>query len=181
MITKKHAVIVTYLNDKDGYATSNELAILLDVSTKTVKRYILDLNSIVKVYDVEISSSRGVGYKLSGSKSNILRLVKESKNHINGFLNDDSDESRISNAICKFINKTYISIDDMAEELNLSVGATNKLATKIKEKIKKYDLIIKSKPYYGSYICGDEINLRQLITDYAIKNDDKNKIGRAHV
>lgn len=176
MITKKHATIVIYLNDKDGYVTSNELASLLDVSTKTIKRYISDLNNVVKEYDVEISSSRGIGYKLSGSKANTLRLVKEAENYINGFLDDDSDESRIGNAICRFINKTYISVEEMSEELNLSVGATNKLVTKIKEQIKKYDLIIKSKPYYGSYIYGEEINFRQLITDYAIKNDGKNKI-----
>lgn len=176
MITKKHATIVIYLNDKDGYVTSNELARLLDVSTKTIKRYISDLNNIVKEYDVEISSSRGIGYKLSGSKANTLRLVKEAENYINGFLDDDSDESRIGNAICRFINKTYISVEEMSEELNLSIGATNKLVTKIKEQIKKYDLIIKSKPYYGSYIYGEEINFRQLITDYAIKNDGKNKI-----
>lgn len=176
MITKKHATIVIYLNDKDGYVTSNELATLLDVSTKTIKRYISDLNNVVKEYDVEISSSRGIGYKLSGSKANTLRLVKEAENYINGFLDDDSDESRIGNAICRFINKTYISVEEMSEELSLSVGATNKLVTKIKEQIKKYDLIIKSKPYYGSYIYGEEINFRQLITDYAIKNDGKNKI-----
>lgn len=176
MITKKHAMIVKYLNEKDGYTTSNELATLLDVSTKTISRYITDINDYLKKYDVEISSSRGIGYKLSGSKSNIISAVKEAKKYINGFLDDDSDESRISNIICMFINKTYISIDEIAEELNLSTGATNKLVAKVKEKIKKYNLLIKSKPYYGSYISGEEINFRQLITDYAIKSDYKNII-----
>lgn len=176
MISKKHAIIVKYLNDKEGYTTSNELANILDVSTKTISRYILDINNYLKKYNVEISSSRGIGYKLSGSKENILTVVKEAKKYINGFLEDDSEESRIGNIICMFINKTYISIEEIAEELNLSVGATNKVIVKVRGKIKKYNLSIKSKPYYGSYICGDEINFRQLITDYAIKNDGKNKI-----
>lgn len=176
MITKKHAIIVKYLSNKDGYTTSNELATLLDVSTKTIKRYILDINDYLKKHDVEISSSRGIGYKLNGSKSSIFNVVKEAKKYINGFIEDDSDESRISTAICMLINNTYVSIDEIAENLNLSIGATNKLTTKIKESIKKYDLTIKSKPYHGSYIFGEEINLRQLITDYAIKSDGRNKI-----
>ena len=176
MISKKYAIIVKYLNDKDGYTTSKELATLLDVSTKTIKRYISDINYDLKKHNVEISSSRGIGYKLRGSKSNILNVVKEAKKYINGFLEDDSDESRISAVICMFINKSYVSIDEVAENLNLSIGATNRLTTKIKESIKKYDLTIKSKPYHGSYIFGEEINIRQLITDYAIKSDGKNKI-----
>ena len=176
MITKKHAIIVKYLNDKDGYTTSNELATLLDVSTKTIKRYISDINDYLKKHDVEISSSRGIGYKLNGSKSSILNVVKEAKKYINGFVEDDSDESRISTTICMFINNTYVSIEDISEKLNLSIGATNRLTSKIKESIKKYDLTIKSKPYHGSYIFGEEINLRQLITDYAIKSDGRNKI-----
>ncbi|MGL4912963.1 MAG: BglG family transcription antiterminator [Romboutsia sp.] len=176
MITKKHAIIVKYLNDKDGYTTSNELATLLEVSTKTIKRYISDINDYIKKYNVEISSSRGIGYKLNGTKSNLANLLDEAKQYINGFVEDDSDESRITNTICMFINKQYISIEDIADNLNLSIGATNKLATKIKETIKRYNLTIKSKPYYGSFIFGEEISLRQLITDYAIKTDENNKI-----
>lgn len=176
MITKKHATIIKYLSDKDGYTTSKELAKLLDVSTKTIKRYISDLNSYLKKYDVEISSSRGMGYKLIGTKSDISNLLKEAENYIEGFLDDDSDESRISNVICMFINNKYMSVDEISEKLNLSIGATNKTVSKVKENLKKYNLIIKSKPYYGSYIYGKEINLRQLITDYAIKSDSKSKI-----
>lgn len=175
MITKKHAVIVKSLSNKDGYMTSNELAIKLDVSTKTIKRYIADLNSVLSKYDLVIASSRGIGYKLSGSKNNIARAVKEANKYIDGFL-DDSEESRMSNIICMLINRNYMSIEAMAEELNLSIAAINKLSSKLKRKLEKYDLVIKSKPYYGSYIYGEEINIRQLITDYAIKLDEKSKV-----
>lgn len=176
MITKKHAKIIKFLSDKDGYTTSKELANLLNMSTKTIKRYIADLNDYLKKHDVEISSSRGIGYKIIGSKYDISNIVKEAENYIEGFLDDDSDESRISSVICLFINNKYISVDEVAEKLNLSIGATNKIICKVKECLKKYNLIIKAKPHYGSYIFGEEINLRQLITDYAIKNDSKNKI-----
>ena len=175
MITKKHAIIVKSLSNKDGYMTSNELAIKLDVSTKTIKRYIADLNSVLSKYDLVIASSRGIGYKLSGSKNNIARAVKEANKYIDGFL-DDSEESRMSNIICMLINRNYMSIEAMAEELNLSIAAINKLSSKLKRKLEKYDLVIKSKPYYGSYIHGEEINIRQLITDYAIKLDEKSKV-----
>ncbi len=82
----------------------------------------------------------------------------------------------MSNIICMLINRNYMSIEAMAEELNLSIAAINKLSSKLKRKLEKYDLVIKSKPYYGSYIHGEEINIRQLITDYAIKLDEKSKV-----
>ncbi|MGO0807113.1 helix-turn-helix domain-containing protein, partial [Clostridioides difficile] len=40
------------------------------------------------------------------------------------------------------INRNYMSIEAMAEELNLSIAAINKLSSKLKRKLEKYDLVI---------------------------------------
>lgn len=176
MINKKYALIVKYLNERNEYVTSNELAVLLKVSTKTITRYIDDINYYIKNYNVEICSSRGMGYKIIGSRNNINKVVNEAKKYIDELSDDDSYDSRIRNIICIFINNRFITAEKIADELNLSIGSTNKLISEVKRKINKYDLKIKSKPYYGSYIEGDEVDIRSLITDYAIKSNNKNKI-----
>ncbi len=42
----------------------------------------------------------------------------------------------MSNIICMLINRNYMSIEAMAEELNLSIAAINKLSSKLKENLK---------------------------------------------
>lgn len=159
MIIKKYVIIVKSLSNKDGYMILNELVIKLDVFIKIIKRYIVDLNSVLSKYDLVIVFFRGIGYKLSGFKNNIVRVIKEVNKYIDGFL-DDFEELRMLNIICMFINRNYMSIEVMVEELNLSIVVINKLFSKFKRKFEKYDLVIKFKFYYGSYIYGEEINIR---------------------
>lgn len=176
MITRKHSMIVRYLSEKDEYVTALDLGKKLEVSTRTIKRYIKDLNYLFKDQGVEISSIKGVGYKLSGSAKDISKIVEKAERQIKGLEIDDSTEGRINAAICIMLNKEYISVQRLADELNLSIPSTNKLITNIKELLKKYDLKIISKPYYGSKIIGEELNIRYLILDTAIRMDEKENI-----
>ncbi|WML32947.1 HTH domain-containing protein [Clostridium sp. OS1-26] len=176
MITRKHSMLVRFLSEKDEYVTALELGKKLEVSTRTIKRYIKDLNYLFKDYGVEISSIKGVGYKLSGSSKGISKIVEKAERQIKGLEIDDSTEGRINAAICIMLNKEYINAQRLADELNLSIPSTNKLITNIKELLKKYDLRIISKPYHGSKIVGDELNIRYLILDTAIKMDEKENI-----
>ena len=175
MINKKKMQIFDYLNNKEDYTTSFELSNLLNVSTKTINRHISDLNYYLKTYNIEIISSRGVGYKLIGDKVDISKVLKNFNSNINSFFYDDSYESRLNSIIKLFIMKKYITIDTISEKLNLSTSLVNKLISDLKEILIKYNLNINSKPYYGSYISGKEINIREFISDYAIKISD-NKI-----
>lgn len=175
MINKKKMEIFYYLNKKEDYTTSSELSTLLNVSTKTVGRYISDLNYYLKNYDIEIISSRGLGYKILGDKKDRLIVDAIFNKNNNSFLYDDSYESRLTNLIRLFIIEEYITIPVVSEKLNLSISVINKLILDLKEILKSYNLSINSKPYYGSYIVGKEIDIRKFISDYAIKILD-NKI-----
>ena len=175
MINKKKMQIFEYLNKKEDYTTSFELSNLLNVSTKTINRYISDLNYYLKSYNIEIISSRGIGYKLTGDKVDRLKVSKSFNSNINSFFYDDSYESRINSIIKLFITENYITIESISERLNLSTSLINKLISDLKDILIKYNLNINSKPYYGSYISGSEINIRKFISDYAIKISD-NKI-----
>lgn len=175
MISKNKIKIFNYLNDKEDYTTSLELSNLLNVSTKTINRYILDLNYYLKDYNIQITSSRGLGYKITGSKIDRLKLYKKLDSTLNSFFYDDSYESRLNRIINLFITQDYITIEKISEKLNLSISLVNKFIIDLKEILKKYTLEIKSKPHYGSYISGKEINIRNFILDYTVKTSN-NKI-----
>lgn len=176
MITKKHSIIIKELNEKNEYVTAAELSEKVGVSVRTIKRYIKDLNYFLKEKGVVISSIKGVGYKFSGSAKEIKKIVEEAEGYIEGFKFDDSLEGRISSAICIMLNKEYISVEELSNELNLSVPSTNKLICNIKQMLERYNLKLVSKPHYGTKIEGKEISIRSLILDYAIKIDEKGKM-----
>lgn len=168
MLTKKGSIIINHLCKKEGYTTSNELSNILGVSTKTIKRAMSDINHDIKNYNVNIVSSRGLGYIIEGSKKDIDHLYNISQSFLDE-LNEDSIEKRIELFISLLINNESISIEEIAERLCLSIASTNKVFSKVKKILKEYKLSIKSKPCYGSYIEGSEEAVRQLMLDYAIK------------
>ncbi len=172
MISKKHSIIIKYLYEKSEYVTALELSQQIEVSVRTVKRYIADLNYYLNNYGVEISSVKGVGYKLQGSTKEMKKASEEANKFIEGLQMDDSLEGRITKTLCIFLNSEYVNAEELSEKLNLSIPSTNKLISSVKDIIKKYELKIISKPHHGSKIIGDEVKIRALILNYAIKIHD---------
>jgi len=174
MISKKHSIIIKYLTEKNEYVTAVELSQLLDVSIRTIKRYIIDLNYSLNDYGVEIASTKGIGYKLKGSTKEIKRIKDEAVKLIEGFESDDSLEGRIKKILNIFLNNDYVKVEELSDNLNLSIPSINKLISKVKITLKEYELNIISKPFHGSQIVGEELNIRSLILNYAVKTDENN-------
>lgn len=170
-------MISKYLTEKDEYVTAEELSQHLEVSVRTIKRYIQDLNYFFHEYGAEISSIKGVGYKLKGPAKEIQKISEEATKTIEGFQIDDSTEGRITKVLCCFFNKNYVNAEELSSTLNLSIASTNKLMVNVKNILKKYDLTIISKPFYGSKIVGKESKIRTVILDYAIKSDGNNLLA----
>lgn len=169
MISKKHSIIIKYLTEKSEYVTAGELSQKIEVSIRTIKRYIKDLNYYLNKAGVEITSVKGIGYMLQGPAKEIKRVSEEANKFIEGFHTDDSLEGRISKALCVFLNNEYVNAEELSEKLSLSIPSTNKLIVSVKDILGNYQLKIVSKPHHGSKILGDEIKIRALMLDYAIK------------
>jgi lichenan operon transcriptional antiterminator len=176
MISKKHSIIIKYLTEKSEYVTAGELSQQIDVSVRTVKRYIKDLNYYLNKYSVEITSVKGIGYKLEGPAKEIKRVLEEAKRFIEDIQTDDSVEGRITKALCIFLNNEYVSAEALSEKMNLSLPSTNKLVSNVKDILISYELKLVSKPHHGSKIVGEEIKIRSLILDYAIKTNENDFI-----
>jgi lichenan operon transcriptional antiterminator len=176
MISRKHSIIIKYLTEKSEYVTAVELSNQIEASVRTVKRYIKDLNYYLNKDGVEIASIKGIGYKLEGPAKEIKRVSEEADKFIEGIHTDDSIEGRITKALCIFLNSEYVNAEELSEKLNLSIPSTNKLVSNVKDILKNYDLKIISKPHHGSKIVGEEIKIRALILDYAIRTNENDFI-----
>lgn len=168
MISKTYAGIINYLTEKKEYATALEISEQFEVSVRSIKRYIKDINYFLDKYGVEITSAKGLGYKIEGPLKEINNINENIINDFSGLIMDDSVEKRISKVICILINREYATAEELSLNLNLSIPSINILMSSVKCILKKYDLSIESKPFHGSKILGEEIKIRSLIFDYAI-------------
>ncbi|VBB09602.1 phosphotransferase system eiib component type 2/3 [Lucifera butyrica] len=174
MISKKHSMIIQSLAAKNEYVTAEELSRQIEVSVRTVKRYIQDLNYFLQQSGVEISSAKGIGYKLKGPVRELRRIREAAEKCLAGFQIDDSSEGRITKILCAFLNRDYVTAEELSDILNLSIPSTNKLLVPVKRILRQYDLRIVSKPFHGSQIVGEELKIRELILHYAIQSDENN-------
>lgn len=172
MISKTYSIIIKYLTGKKEYVTALELSQHIGVSVRTIKRYIKDINYFVNAYGVEITSAKGVGYKIEGPVKEIKRISEEAENLIEGFKIDDSAGGRIAKVLCILLSHEYVTVEELSVKLSLSIPSTNILISGIKGILKNYNLNLISKPFHGSKIAGEEIKIRSLMLDYAIKTDE---------
>ncbi len=172
MDNKKH-VILNHMLGKNSYSTSEELSKLIKVSPRTVMRYIKDINSLIKRFNAEIVSAKGLGYllqisekKKSEVKEMLLNLSKEKF--------DDTDESREEKIIKSLLNEKKNTPEKLGSALNLSPARIVQLIDVIRKRISEYDLDLVSKKDSGLTIIGRESDIRTFMLDTLLyKSDEK--------
>lgn len=155
----KQIEIIKCLFQSDSCLRAEYISKVLDISTRTVKRYVDVINEELRKKQIEIVSIRGIGYQLKGSVEEIKTVIKESNT-------EEINEDRIRQMILHLIDAKSITVDELAGKMNYSASTINNLTAEVKEILKKYDLEILSRPYYGMSLEGKEINIRSLLIDY---------------
>lgn len=155
----KQIEIIKCLLKSDSCLRAEYISKILDISTRTVKRHIDVINEELYRKQIQIVSIRGMGYQLKGSIEEIKNLIKENNT-------EQINEDRIKQMILHLIDTTFITAEELAVKMNYSASTINNLTAKLKKILKKYDVQIVSKPYYGMSLEGKEINIRSLLIDY---------------
>lgn len=86
-------------------------------------------------------------------------------------LDFNSSQKRIAFILYSLLESdSFVKIDELAEQMNISRSTINNDIKKIKKILKKYNVTIQGKPNRGMILIGDEFNLRlmmlYLILDY---------------
>ncbi|MDU3336521.1 BglG family transcription antiterminator [Paraclostridium bifermentans] len=168
---EKSKMIISYLNSSDDYTPSSSLAQYLNVSERSIKRYIKSINKELEVYGAKIDSAKGLGYKL------LIFSNEEFKAYIKTISQTNKENSVITSDLIRSILKEYpISLDDLSEILYTSRSTLQNEITNIKELLNNFDINLKYKPYKGLYLEGTEENIRRCCIKYFFEDEGSNEI-----
>ena len=173
-ITPRLKKVLYRLLESKNEVTSKNLAISAGVSTRTIKKDIIELNTLLEEYGAEIEAHLGKGYQLIQKDeflfSQLLLTMKNEENQ--------ADEipryryERVNYIIKKLLAiDYYISQDFLIDELYVSRSTIAADLKEVKEILKEYHLSVISKPNYGSILEGTEIDKRLCISEYFFHNN----------
>lgn len=158
---------------EDEYIASEDIALRLDISGRTVRNELKELNKILETQGAKIISKPKFGYSIivedrllyneymSNIKkvkhNNIPRTSKERVDFLMGYL---------------LQLHSYVKIEDLCDMLYISKTSLSQDLRQVREQLDEYNLTLTSKPNYGIKVEGSEFNLRLCMANYAIDNEE---------
>lgn len=160
----------------NSYITAERLAKELNVSEKTIRIKIHELNNELEKTGIKIVSKPRYGYILLCDDNKDIKAINFNSNMVNDF------EYRVKYIFEYLINNDeYIKSDTLSEALDISKTTLTNTLKLIEDNIKYYNIKIERRPNYGIKLIGTEFDIRNCIIDYYLKQqiDDeiyKNKL-----
>lgn len=162
MIEYKLWIIIEELSS-ETFKTATYLADRMEISEKTVRTRIKELNMLIKENGAEIVSKQRCGYKLKiHSPQKWLDFISQ-KDKIFDSTPINSKE-RIRYLLFTLLNRNdYIKLSDMSEFLYISQKTLSSELKKAEFILNQFNIKIERKPYYGIRIIGHEFDKRCCI------------------
>lgn len=158
--------ILNILLEQHEPITINEISERLNVSNRTVRYDLEELDDFFKQYDdIKIHKRTGVGIWLEYSESKrnyLLNLADSNKTYIKPF----STEERKYYIIKQLIQANdIIKMQNLANELYVSRVTVHNDLEAVEEWLSKFDLKLIKKQNYGLQISGEEKNWRKAASE----------------
>lgn len=169
---KKEQELLNYLSEFNKPIRSAEIANALDISVRSVKNYVHNINSL---YGKNIILSSRNGYELN-LQNNYSLVLTNSSDHIPQTL-----EERSFFIIKQLVlnHSVQIEIFDLCDSLCVSYSTVKSIISKMNKTYSSYNL-----EFYCEHDCvrikGDEINKRKLLS-YIINEESKSSIMNVNV
>lgn len=169
---KKEQELLNYLSEFNKPIRSAEIANALDISVRSVKNYVHNINSL---YGKNIILSSRNGYELN-LQNNYSLVLTNSSQQIPQTL-----EERSFFIIKQLVlnHSAHIEIFDLCDSLCVSYSTVKSIISKMNKTYSSYDL-----EFYCEHDCvhikGNEINKRKLLS-YVINEESKSSIMNVNV
>lgn len=153
------------------YQTSSYLALLLNLSEKTVRTRIKELEEIMISHGVKVISKQRKGYILEINDPQQYNVFLSTIHTGQSVIPINSDE-RVSYILNDLLwNEEYLKLDDMSARLYVSKSTLTNDIKKVEKKLNEYNIEILRKPYYGMKISGSEMDIRLCLVNQILKRN----------
>lgn len=169
--------IFNYIRKHD-YISSERLASRFDVTDRTIRNDIQEINSVLEEYGAAIKLKRKFGYYVEVSDDKgFLKFLGQLEEVSKNGLELESSKDRIKYILSLLLESgDYIRLDEIMERVFISKNTLNNYIKAIKKIVEKYNLEYISKPNAGIKIIGAEDDKRKCIMDNIITYDFDNYI-----
>lgn len=169
MIETRLKQIFDYLTLDYDYHTSKEIGEVIGLSSKTIRKEINSLNSVIKDKGAIIESKPGKGFIFTIKDKEKFKLFLKKDWYKYAYYQEEYGDKnlRYINILRMFLfSNSYIKQFELAEIFHVSESQINKDLPYVRKILENYDLELVSRPYYGMKVEGSEKNIR-----LAIKNE----------
>ncbi|CEI81935.1 putative licABCH operon regulator [Oceanobacillus oncorhynchi subsp. incaldanensis] len=144
--------------------TSHELAIELQVSSKTIRNDMKKLRPLLADYHIEIASVRGKGYTLINTDQK--KITAFYQQHMEQSIPVEP-EDRVHFLMEKLLLQTdYIKLNEIMEKIYVSRSTLQSDLRQVRKILADYQLTLDQKPNYGIKVKGDEMQIRFCIAEW---------------
>ena len=178
-IDYKEFKILTLCKSK-AFANINYIAEELNVTTRSIRTYIKQLNDNLGEDIAQIIYVKGHGYKLEIKNNEIFELLFEENRKISFDFN--VKDERILYLLDFFTElDEVITIDQLADKL--SVGRTTIIndIKSVREILKEYNLDLIKKQNFGMWLKGNEFDKRLLLLNHIYKDSKNDLINSKYI
>ncbi len=152
------------LFSEDKFQTAESFAAELNTSTKTVRNLIKQLEEALRNNGAHIIAKHGYGYQIKVyDKEKLNKFLNPGKS---SYLPDTSME-RVQYLLEYLLNsKDYVKTENLSDMLYVSKKTLASDLKEVEQLLKRYDISLVRKPYYGIKAVGEEFHLRLCIAEY---------------
>lgn len=161
---------------EENYYPNDKMATYFNVSTRTIRNDINDLNSILEKYKCEIILKRNKGYQLI-NKKNVQDIYQDLLSKSTNVQLDNTKDRILQLLYILISSNRTISLEQICQQI--FVGRTTALnyLKYLRTFLSEYQIKIITKPNIGYFISGKETAIRQVIFDHLIQTNINNDIS----
>ncbi|ELV05908.1 HTH domain-containing protein [Brachyspira hampsonii] len=175
----KYIKEILSLLSTDSYITAEALSKQLNVSEKTIRTKIREINYELQKLNINIESKPRYGYKLVCDNYDNFKSIDFLSN-----INNDIDyRIRIIFKYLLEMNSEYIKTDDICDSLDVSKTTLTNIFKIMEYNLKYYNLTLERRPNYGIRLIGNEFDIRNFIicnylNDFLYENNMNEKLNK---
>ena len=162
-----------YLNflSEDEYISSEDIALKLDISGRTVRNELKELNKVLEMHGAKIVTKTKCGNILIVDNREVYQDYLSEINNKTSHKIPKTSQERVEFLMEYLLQSySYVKIENLCNLLYVSKTSLSLDLKKVREQLQVYNLKLNTKPNHGIKVEGSEFDLRLCMANYAMDN-----------